>query len=228
MIICLTAFGKEHITEYNLLIGNLLKIDKDLKFIVTTDNPSQIDNRTYKIIEYKEPFNYNLKRVSIKEALKETDTVFYIDTDIVPRKGLDFSIVKTLPSNTFYIDELLDVDKQVDENGSLDYMKDYLNILYQNCGDLKLVNEGIFILKCDHDIAKKFIDTWEEIDLLTRSVQKERDGYYGVMEGFIIWIAIKKSGMEPHVVPENSELKKMFRKLVHIGQDGQKYIKTIL
>lgn len=227
MIICSIAFGDEHIREYNALIDHVLNINKDLKFIVTTDNPEKIDHRSYRIIPYYDPFNYNLKRISIEEALKETDTIFYLDTDVIVSKEIDFSIVSDLPKNTFYINHLFDMSEQK-KDGSMDYIKEYLMTIDENYQNLKLVGEAVFLLKCDKTVGDRFIRAWEKLDTETRICQPVKNGNQGVMEGFIIWSAIIESGLDHHDINSESVVRKLFKNIIHLEQDGNKFNRTII
>ena len=205
----------------------MLNINKDLKFIVTTDNPEKIDDRSYKIIPHYGTFNYNLKRISIEEALKETDTIFYLDTDVIVSKEIDFSIVCDLPKNTFYINHLFEVNEQK-KDGNMDYIKEYLMAINENYQNLKLVGEAVFLLKCDKTVGDSFIRVWEKLDMKTRIHQPIKNGNQGVMEGFIIWSAIIESGLVYHHANSESLVRKLFKNIIHLEQDGQKFERTII
>ena len=74
MVFCFLAYGEEHINEFNIVAKSLLQINPKYRIIVGTDSPEQIIKGIYRVIEIKEPFNYNLKRIVIEGALKEFDT----------------------------------------------------------------------------------------------------------------------------------------------------------
>jgi hypothetical protein len=225
-IFCFTAYGDEHINEYNVLVDSLLKMNDQIKVIVTTDDKERIDNRTYKVIELKETFNYNLKRVSIEEAFKETDTVIYLDTDIIFRNNIDFRFLDDLRHDYLYIEELFHLDHFRDRKGSLNYLGDYITTLSNIHPDLYLINEGMFILKTNRGL--EFTRHWKEIDEQTRGVQKMNDQYYGAMEGFIMWISMVKSSIEPCIAKKGDNIWEFYRNMIHTGQDKQKYNKTLI
>jgi len=84
------AYGEEYIKEFNIVAESLIKLNNEFKIFVVTDQPDWIINGVYKIIKVEEEFNFNLKRIVIEEALKENDTILFLDTDIFIRNGIDF------------------------------------------------------------------------------------------------------------------------------------------
>jgi len=88
--ICFLAYGEEYIKEFNIVAESLIKLNNEFKIFVVTDQPDWIINGVYKIIKVEEEFNFNLKRIVIEEALKENDTILFLDTDIFIRNGIDF------------------------------------------------------------------------------------------------------------------------------------------
>ena len=72
---CFLAYGDEHIDEFNIVAKSLLKLNPEYKIIVGTDSEDKIIDGVYKIIKIDEPFNYNLKRIVIKEAFVDFNTL---------------------------------------------------------------------------------------------------------------------------------------------------------
>ena len=194
--ICFLAYGDEHINEFNIVLDSLLTFNKDLKIFVGTDKPNKIGKGIYKIIKIDDEFNFNLKRIVIEEALKEFDTILFLDTDIFIINGIDFSVINNLNNNTIYADEIVDMNKLKDVYGSLDYMKEYIDILTPMIDTpLFLVHEGLFILKTTNETKDLFLKNWREIDLQTRPYQKMAYDLLGAMEGLIIYISLIKSNI---------------------------------
>jgi len=225
--ICFLAHGEEHIEEFNIVAESLLEINKEFKIFVGTDNPYDITDGVYKIIKIEDEFNFNLKRIIIEEALKEVNTILFLDTDIFIRNGIDFSVIDNLNNNTIYADEVVDMDKLKDVYGSLDYMKEYLDILTPMIETpLFLIHEGLFILKTTNETKDLFLKNWEEIDLQTRPYQKLAYGLLGAMEGLIIYISLIKSDISIELAKD--DIRNLYSKIAHFGSRGRKLIKTII
>jgi len=225
--ICFLAHGEEHIEEFNIVAESLLEINKEFKIFVGTDNPYDITDGVYKIIKIEDEFNFNLKRIVIEEALKEVNTILFLDTDIFIRNGIDFSVIDNLNNNTIYADEVVDMDKLKDVYGSLDYMKEYLDILTPMIETpLFLIHEGLFILKTTNETKDLFLKNWEEIDLQTRPYQKLAYGLLGAMEGLIIYISLIKSDISIELAKD--DIRNLYSKIAHFGSRGRKLIKTII
>lgn len=226
-IFCFLAHGEEHIEEFNIVAESLLKINKDFRIVVGTDKPLQIINGVYKTILIEEEFNFNLKRIVIEEALKEVDTIIFLDTDIFIRNGIDFSVINNLDNNTIYADEIVGLTKLKDVYGSLDYMKEYLEILTPMIDTpLFLIHEGLFILKTTDNTKDSFLNIWKEIDLKTRPYQKLAYGLLGAMEGLIIYISLVKSGITIELAKD--DIRTLYSKIAHFGSRGRKMVKTII
>lgn len=224
---CFLAHGEEHIEEFNIVAESLLKLNNKFNIFVGTDSPTDITDGVYKIIKIEDEFNFNLKRVIIEEALKEFDTIIFLDTDIFIRNGIDFSVINNLTNNTIYADEIVSMDKLKDVYGSLDYMKEYLDILTPIINTpLFLIHEGLFILKTTDTTKDNFLRIWKEIDLQTRSYQKMAYGVLGAMEGLIIYISLVKSGIK--IVEATGNIRTLYMKIAHFGSRGRKLIKTII
>ena len=225
--ICFLAHGQEHIEEFNIVAKSLMRINPNFKIFVGTDKPSDIIDGVTKVIQIEEDFNFNLKRIIIKEALNEFDTIIFLDTDIFIRNGIDFSVMKNLDNNTIYANEIVDINKLKDVYGSLDYMKEYLDILTPMVDTpLFLIHEGLFILKTTNDTKNNFLNIWEEIDLQTRPHQKLAYGLLGAMEGLIIYISLIKSNINIELA--DGDIRNLYSKIAHFGSRGRKLIKTII
>ena len=224
---CLLAYGEEHINEFNIVAKSLLQISPEYKIIVGTDSPEQIVEGIYKIIKIEEPFNYNLKRVVIEEALKEFNTLMFLDTDIFIRNGIDFSILDKVGAG-MHVAEIVNLDKLRDVYGSLDYMKDYLiELSLIHLDDLHLVHEGYFILKIeDKEQKESFIKHWKDIDIQTRPYQRLAYDLPGAMEGIIIWIALHRSGIK--VKLPGVKVRKVFDRISHFGRRNCKLERTLI
>lgn len=224
---CFLAYGEEHINEFNIVAKSLLKINPEYKVVVGTDSPDKIIQAIYKVIKIEEPFNYNLKRVVIEEALKEFDTLMFLDTDIFIRNGVDFSILNEIKAG-MYVAEIVNLDKLRDVYGSLDYMKDYLSQLSLiHLDDLYLVHEGYFVLKLqDSEKKENFIKYWRDIDNQTRPYQKLAYDLPGAMEGIIIWIAVQQANINIELA--DKEVAKLFEFISHFGKRNRKLERTLI
>lgn len=221
------AYGEEHINEFNIVAKSILKINSNYKIIVGTNLPNTIIDGVYKKILIKEEFNYNLKRIIIEEALKEFDTILFLDTDVFLRSGIDFSVLNDL-DNAIYVAELVDLNGLRDVYGSLDYMKEYLDELHKiYYKELFLIHEGLFVLKISEKKQKEdFIRYWKEIDIQTRPYHKLAYDLPGAMEGLIIWIAIQKSNIKIKLM--EGEIEKLFYLISHFGSRNRKLERTII
>ncbi len=224
---CFLAYGEEHINEFNIVAKSLLGLNSEYKIVVGTDCPDQLIEGVYRVIKIEEPFNYNLKRVVIEEALNEFDTLMFLDTDIFIRNGVDFGILDKVGVG-IHVAEVVNLDKLRDVYGSLEYMRDYLSELSLiHLDDLYLVHEGYFILKVENkEQGDSFIKYWREIDTQTRPYQKLAYDLPGAMEGIIIWIALQKSGIEVKL-PE-ADVTKVFNQISHFGRRNCKLERTLI
>lgn len=227
MVFCFLAYGEEHINEFNAVVKTLWKVDSNYKVVVATDSPSDIVEGVFKIVELKEEFNYNLKRVALAGALEESNTVVFLDTDTFLRTGIDFSELSNLEDG-MYAAEVVDLDSLRDVYGSLDYMKEYLEELSKAySGELFLVHEGYFVLKVKDDEQKKnFIQYWENIDKQTRPYQRLAYDLPGAMEGIIMWIALQKAKISINLTEE--KVARVFDRLSHFGKRHCKLERTII
>lgn len=225
--ICFLAYGKEHIDEFNIVAKSLLEINKDFKIFVATNEPDWIIDGIYKIIKIYEEFNFNLKRIVIEHALNEVNTILFLDTDVFVMNDADFSIINNVKNNTFYAAEIVGLNKLKDVYGSLDYMKEYLDILVPMIDtSLLLVHEGMFILNVSGKEKEEFLNIWKEIDLQTKPYQKMAYGLLGAMEGIIIYISLLKSNVVLKQATDN--IMEFYYHIAHFGSRGRKLIKTIL
>lgn len=224
---CFLAYGEEHINEFNIVAKSILKLNTNYKIIVGTNSPTDITEGVYKIIHIEEEFNYNLKRIVIKESLKEFDTILFLDTDIFIRNGANFKALDNL-EDSIYVAELVDLDGLRDVYGSLDYMKEYLEELNKIYSDkIFLIHEGLFALEIkDKKQKDDFIRHWEEIDFQTRPYHKLAYDLPGAMEGLIIWIAIQKSNIKIKLM--EGEIEKLFNLISHFGSRNRKLERTII
>ena len=224
---CFLAYGDEHINEFNIVAKSLLKLNSEYRIVVGTDCPDKLLEGIYKVVKIDEPFNYNLKRIVIEEALKEFNMLLFLDTDIFIRTGIDFSILDKI-SDGLYVAEVVNLDKLRDVYGSLDYMKEYLDklrLIYLE--ELFLVHEGYFVLKLKNKEQKEnFIKYWKEIDNQTRPYQKLAYDLPGAMEGIIMWIAAQKSGIRVRL--PGPKVRRVFERISHFGKRNCKLQRTLI
>lgn len=220
------AYGDEHIREFNIVGKSILERNPQFKIVIGTDEPNKLIEGLYKVIHIHEPFNFNLKRVVIQEAINEFNTIIYLDTDVHIRDSVDFSILEKLPNGIHPL-WIMDENQLSNRDGSFEYIQNYLDKLHDiTPGPIRLILEYAFIIK-DNDIRLlEFIEHWKRIDMETREVQHQQYGLRGASEGLIIWIAAIASGMIVH--PPEGEASKLFDNIVHFGYENQKGIRTTI
>jgi hypothetical protein len=224
--------GDEHIREFNIVAKTILSINSEFKIVVGTDNPDRLIDGLYKVIPISEGFNFNLKRIPIQHALTEFNTIFHLDTDVHIRDGIDFSTMDSVADGPegLWVDDIVPPERQ-DRNGSIEWIRTYLDKLkkYSPDENFYLIPEGRFILKSNPETADTIIQMWETIDRDTRGIQPEQYELSGSMEGFIIWISVRKAGIPiKRIWEDRIELKKMCGAMVHFASSNKKLKPTIL
>jgi hypothetical protein len=224
------ACGDEHIKEFNIVAKTINELNPKLKIIVGTDTPENITANTYKTIHISEPFNYNLKRIPIREALDEFNTILFLDTDTYVRNDIDFSIMNNI-SDGLYVDDIVPPERQ-DRNGSIEWIQNYIDKLNELWPHNKpqLIPEGRFILKWNTTEQRNaFIEMWERGYNWTVGTQPEQYGLSGCMEGFLIWIAAMDAGIPVKKIWNESETHRtFFQSMVHFASPNKKLNPTIL
>lgn len=214
-VIVFLVYGDEHINEFNRLFKRITYLNPNIKVLVGTDDPNKIIG-VHDIIHIEEEFNYNLKRLVIKEGLKDNDVVLYLDTDIIIRDNIDFTILETLPKGIHPF-----------ELGYANvYLSEYFNELKQIYPNLSnSISEHGFVIVKDAT-TNTFIDTWELMDNRTKSVQYEHYGMKGAQEGLLMWISANISNTTIH--DPNDLIHRLSKDIIHFGKPKQKYNITIV
>jgi hypothetical protein len=209
------VYGDEHIDEFNRLFKRITYLNPNIKVLVGTNEPNKIIG-VHDIIHIEDDFNYNLKRLVIKEGLKDNDVVLYLDTDIIIRDKIDFTILETLPKG-FHPFELGYPNQ---------YLSEYLNELKQIYPKLSnSISEHGFVIVKDYT-TNMFIDTWELMDNRTKSVQSEHYGMKGAQEGLLMWISANIANTTIH--DPNGLIQRLSKDIIHFGKPKQKYNTTIV
>jgi len=223
--IALLAYGEQHISEFHTTAKRIRELDKSVPIWVGTDSPDSIDTKLNCItIPINEEFNYNLKRIPIAEALKNVDTVWYCDTDIYIRNGIDFSIMDGRLSVGIYPRWIWHESELVDKDNSNEFIKDYLETVRPMINkSLHLILEENFIIRNGEGI-NEFLNNWERIDSETRNVQHKQYELNGASEGLIIWVSAQLANVPVWGKPWLP----FWDSVVHFGYEWQKGNKTIL
>ncbi len=223
--IALLAYGEQHISEFHTTAKRIRELDKSVPIWVGTDSPDSIDTKLNCItIPINEEFNYNLKRIPIAEALKNVDTVWYCDTDIHMRNGIDFSIMNDGLNSGIHTRYLKPESVLLETDIAPELLKEYLKALREIIQQPLnvIMEENIIIRKCIN--TKSFLDNWERIDRETRNVQNTHYGLNGGYEGLIIWV----SAVLANVSIWNDTKLPFWNDIVHFGREWQKGNQTIL
>lgn len=211
------AFGKDHIVEFNRASHWIKELLPDVPIWVGTDSPESIDkNNGIKVIHIQEEFNYNLKRIPIREGLKHCDIIWCCDTDVYFRDSKVWECITDIPIGIHPI-SILDEDRLGDINGKYDFMQEYLDALYKLI-DIppRLILEYGFIIR-KGERTGEFLDEWERIDKMTRGVQHQQNGMNGASEGLIIWISASRIGIPIH----EGSIRQVWNSIEHFGHRSQ-------
>jgi hypothetical protein len=222
--ICFLAYGNEHINEFNIICNSLLTLNANLNIFVCTNDVSKINNKNINIIETAKQFNYNLKRESIKFALKKFDTILCMDTDMVLRNNIDFSIIDNLLEDGLYLTQspyrVFRYRGQLVSSYGILNNTNYGKLLkeYANTNDLYFSDEQIFVLKIkDKSKKENFINHW---DYIFDNFQPIELNEYGMYEGLNIYTSAKLSELSIHL--PNTNLNTFFKSFSHYGWDVKK------
>lgn len=207
---CFLAFGDEHINETNVLIDNIKNnILGNFEFYVATNDVNSITKNATTVIYITEKFNYNHKRYPIEEALKNCNTIIFIDSD---------HSIKNINGNIVCIDYLDDglYGTVNTHDVTNDYLKKLSN-LSNNENPINNIFEHMFLLKLSDDKQKqKFIQNWNYIFNQTRNLALPTNGLDGSQEGLIIHLSAKKSNINIiDVFPTGGEIVGVFNMFYH-------------
>jgi hypothetical protein len=201
--ICLLGYGDEHIKECNSLIDKLSKFKNKISIYVGTDSVEKISKNADKIINIIVPFNYNLKRISVREALKDCNIIILMDSDIILiNSSINFSDLNNIEDGIY--------SYFVKKNYKRDYNIDYQRIIYNynNNRDLHQIHEFFMILKMTDEQKKiDFIYNWDTLYEITEGVQPIAfNGNHGSQEGLILYVSGIKSGIKCFDISDNENI----------------------
>lgn len=227
--ICLLAYGEEHINEALFLIKNLMYYKSQIDFYVGTNCVEKFNNLPYvKVFEITEDFNYNLKRVAVKEAFKDCDIVIMMDSDVMEHvlyKG-DITTEKINFNKLYSLDDGMYCD--IIEGFNLNLYHRYQKKIYELSGNfeglLHLYEHIIFLKITDDKTKDNFIKNWEffyneSIDEQPLSLDSNQRG---AMEGLLIYGCIHKSGLKFTRVFNNPITDYIFNRFYHYNADKKK------
>lgn len=213
--VCILAYDDVHINECNLLINKLHNFG-NIKIYVGTNSIEKINKKADKIINIIEPFNYNLKRIAVKEALKECDTIIMMDSDIfINVNKINFSELNYIEDGLYSF--LLNTKYKFP---ILDYNNSYEKTLrhHNNDKELLCIFEYLIVLKISDEKQKRnFINNWNLLYDETKYIQPYSwNGLnYGAMEGLIIYISCVNSNIEVFDSTENEKVSTFFQYFYH-------------
>jgi hypothetical protein len=223
------AYGEEHVSELNHLLFSLKKYKDTLDIFIVKDKNSHLQNDGYSILEINEPFNYNLKRLPVRESLINHDIVLFIDTD-TKIKNCNLELLNNLKDG-IYVNWVNNVDnifyeQQITLKGFIDNtIKTHINLDYfQKLESINVTNENIlfiresfFIIKLSDNIKKKrFIFNWDKLvnDMKFNELSNNKEG---VMEGLLIYLSCILSDINVYDIQKNKSVNKFFNDFNHLG-----------
>jgi hypothetical protein len=220
------AYGEEHIKKLGILLKNF---NNSVDIYIAKDLNSIIENIDYKIIEIDEPFNYNLKRFSIRESLIYHNTVLFIDVD-TKVKNYNFKLLNNLKEGVYVnwvnnIDNVL-YDEQITLQGIIDGKiktcidSDYFNklkLISKTDVDILFIRESFFIINLlDINKKEKFIKNWDKLvhDINFNNLSNNKQG---IMEGFLIYLSCILSDIKVYDIQKNKSVKMFYNNFIHLG-----------
>lgn len=226
------SYGNEHIEELKNLLKDLKKHEREFDFFITTNEKSNFLLYNTEVINL--PFNYNLKRFPIENALLNNDLVLFLDTDHSFKKDyidLDFiddiedgiyvNWVDTVDGikydDTIKLDDFLNGKIKTEIN--IEYFNRINNLNY-NKKDIFFIRESFFLIKIkDKHIKNNFINNWDKIvkDIEFSTLTNNQNG---IMEGLIIYLASINSGLKINEIKSNKKLLNFFNGFNHFGDIG--------
>jgi hypothetical protein len=234
LAISFLAYGEEHIEELKNILKDLERHKNKFDFFITKNEKSNFC--LYNVTDIDLPFNYNLKRFPIKDALLNYDSVLFIDTDHTFKKdNVDLNFIEELEDG-IYVNWVDTVDgiKYKDTitledfiNGKIktEINDDYfhrLNDLNYDKKEISFIRESFFLIKIKNKDKKyNFIKNWDmitnQMNFITLSNNK-----MGIMEGMIINLACSYSDLRINEIKNNKKLLKFFNGFNHIGDKNLK------
>ena len=229
LAISFLAYGEEHIEELKNILKDLGTHKTKFDFFITTNEKSNFC--LYNVTETDLPFNYNLKRFPIKNALLNYDSVLFIDTDHTFKKdNLDLNFIDELEDGIYvnWVDTIdgIKYDERIKLNDFLNgKIKTEINIEYfnrlndlnYNKKDIFFIRESFFLIKIkDKDIKDNFINNWNKIvgDIEFNTLTNNQNG---IMEGLIIYLTSINSSLKINEIKNNKKLLKFFIGFNHFG-----------
>jgi hypothetical protein len=229
LAISFLAYGEEHIEELKNILKDLEKHKNKFDFFITTNEKSNFC--LYNVTDINLPFNYNLKRFPIKDALLNYDSVLFIDTDHTFKKdnvdlnfieeledGIYVNLVDTVDGikyeNKISLDDFLNY--KVSTGINIDYFKK-INDLNYNKKELFFIRESFFLIKLtDKNKKLEFINTWD--DLVNKiDFNNLINNQIGIMEGLIIYLTCLKTKINIYEIEKNKKLLKIYNNFNHLG-----------
>ena len=177
--VALLAHGDIHIDETISLLSSLNeKLKEQVEYYLATDNVEKFKNFNINLISLNEPFNYNLKRIPIRESMKNHEITIFIDSDTEIVNDVNFEKLLTF------------------EDGLHAFIfKDYPKVYpyygevqkYSGVEEITYIFEYLFILKVkDEYKRKKFIENWDRIYQETKPTHIHSKVQVGSHVGLII------------------------------------------
>jgi hypothetical protein len=232
------AYGDEHIKELNCIVKQLTDFYNKIEFFIATNDISKVEYHDVNLIEIKENFNYNLKRLSIDKALINHDVVLFLDTDTKTKtNNINFNFLNELEDG-LYVNWVDTIDKiQYKGKITLDRflnqeIKTFINLDYFNKlkkftppeKDVYFIRESFFVVILKNKNKKDaFIKNWNllfnQMNFNTLSNNKT-----GIMEGLIIYLSCVISNINVFDISTIKSLYNFYNDFNHIGDNELKDI----
>lgn len=207
--IALLGYGNIHITECNILIETINKIDPNIRIYIGTDNANMISGDVYSIIEIKEQeFNYNLKKYVVQAVLKNERVVMFLDSDIDIKTDINFSVINNIENDSLYI-----INEVYDSHPNNLYIN---TMRTKSINELGVIREHCFIVSKGWK-TNMFFRYWNELDIESRDIQHSTLDGRGDGEGALMWLSAEKS--EINKKKNDSLTKKLFDSIIHHRED---------
>lgn len=216
--LCFLAYGNEHIEEFNILSSDLLLHNPNLNIYVVTNDKLKIINQNLTVIETKEDFNFNLKRLAIEEAFKYHSTIVLLDTDLkILNKS--FSFMSNIVGDGMYVKW---IDKELTHKAERlnirnnEYCVELSKLNYRN-QPIQFIPEYCVYLKITDQVKQKeFIHYWEKYHNKVKDLEPtdRHNDLNGAVEGCIMYLTCLNLNIS--IVQGKSEL---FTPVTHYGSE---------